>query len=204
MATGSWTVLRTAPPEHEQTVHSRRRLRKRRTEREDPQRLKEQSYSWQEIADLRLVQRAKPTACIENKIKFLTTAALRGVDSPIFDARLDKQNTAETQQIGLLHKFMNRTCQSLCSDKCRWSRQCSEVLQLQFIDKLSEIPQCKLCRKQVQFLGEVVDPPVVVSRRPKPNKNKFSRDTLQRERDTSPFLAAQTSFLHEDRNPPNK
>ena len=116
------------------------------------------------------MQRAKPTASIENKIKFVTTAALRGVDSPIFDARLNKQNTAESQQIELLDKFVNRTCQSLCSDKCRWSRQCSKVQQLQFINKLSEIPLCKLCRKQVQFFAKVVDPPVVVSGRPKPNK----------------------------------
>ena len=126
----------------------------------------------------------------DDEIKFFTAEALRGVDS------LNLQpNTVETQLVQLLDKVAKWTCHSLRSDGRRRSGQCSEVQQVQFIDKLAEIPQCSFCRERVQFLAEVGDPPVVVSGRPKPNKNKFSCDTLQRERDTSPLLTAQTFFL---------
>ena len=44
--------------------------------------------------------------------------------------------------------------------------------QIPVVQTLSESPQCRLCREQVQFLAEVVDTPVVVSGRPKPNKTQ--------------------------------
>ena len=81
------------------------------------------------------------TQVVENKTKFLTGEALQRVDSH-FRARLNRtryqsasqaEHFGETQQVQLMDK-------SLCSDRRRCARRCSEVQQLQFIDKVTKNP----------------------------------------------------------------
>ena len=94
-----------------------------------------------------------------------------------------RQNTVETQQVQLLNNFVILTCKSLCNDGRRWSRHCSEVQQLQFIDKVvkmyvltqrqipvevgypcSAVPQAQVVQKTValtktQYIDRSVDVP---------------------------------------------
>ena len=67
----------------------------------------------------------------------------------------NRQNTVETPQVQLMNKVVIWTCQSLRSDRRRWSRQCSEVQQLQFFDKVIKIPV--LAQRQIPV---EVDTPV--------------------------------------------
>ena len=99
------------------------------------------------------------------------------------------QKTAETQQIELFNKVVILSSQPLCNDRRRWSRQCSEGQQLQFIDKvtkilflrqrqipvvqtLSEIPQCRLCRENKRSsCTRLLTRQLLLSKRRKPNRN---------------------------------
>ena len=68
---------------------------------------------------------------IEDKIKFFMAEALRGVDSLIFDARLNRnryhnanqEDTVKTQQAQLLNNVVILICQWLRNDRRRLSRQ---------------------------------------------------------------------------------
>ena len=90
----------------------------------------------------------------DDEIKFFTAVALRGVDSHL---------RCTSQQLHLLDKVENGTCQSLCSDRRRWSQTA-----LRGFSSCSSSTCCHRfhsagrAEKQVQFLHEVVGTPVVV------------------------------------------
>ena len=72
---------------------------------------------------------------VENTTKFFAAEAPRGVDSPIFEARVSRlanglERRGHVTGIQLLNKVAISTCHSLCNDRHRWLRQCSEVQQL--------------------------------------------------------------------------
>ena len=68
---------------------------------------------------------------VENKVKFLTAEALRGVNSTIFDAQSSRLANVlgkrDSSQVQLSNKVAIWTRQLLCDDRRRWSRQCSKL-----------------------------------------------------------------------------
>ena len=105
-----------------------------------------------------------------------------------------KQNTVETEQVQLLNKVVVLRCHSLCHDKCWWSRQCSEVQQLKFIDKVIEIPV--LMQRQITVVQTI--------RKTFSNTLKWnSMSLLSRLRKVPQAQVVQTQFIDRAANVPS-
>ena len=134
----------------------------------------------------------------ENKIKFFTAEALRGIDShPRHTSRNAEQAEHRGDSTGIA---LGQGCELVMTVVVqRQARMVQTVLggsaiavhRIPLVETHSERLSAGHAENKCSSCTRLLTRPLLSKRR-KPNKNKCSYDTLQRERDTSPFLAAQT------------